>query len=208
MKPPPDEVRSYHHGDLRQALVDAARALLEADGPRAISMRAVARGAGVSPAAPYHHFKDKDALLSAVGLEGWLMLDAALTRAKAQATTAQAAVSTLGLAYVCFALDHPALYRVMYDRARDQEALPDQLYKLDEGAFSRVQGAVADLAGHEQARIDLELATVAAWCAAHGLAEMAGFKQFDHLKAALGGEQPFLRAVLDHLALFPRPPQD
>jgi hypothetical protein len=117
-------------------------------------------------------------------------------------------VSALGLAYVSFALDHPALYRVMYDRARDQEALPDQLHRVDEGAFSRVQGAVADLAGRRQARIDLELATVAAWCAAHGLAEMASFRQFDHLKEALGGERPFLRAVLDHLALFPRPPED
>ncbi|WP_397419673.1 TetR family transcriptional regulator, partial [Phenylobacterium sp.] len=53
------EPRPYHHGDLRRALVEAARRLLEAEGPSALSLRAVAREAGVSPAAPYHHFKDK-----------------------------------------------------------------------------------------------------------------------------------------------------
>ena len=58
--------RPYHHGDLRRALIDAAQRLLESEGPTALSLRAVAREAGVSPAAPYHHFKDKSDLLEAV----------------------------------------------------------------------------------------------------------------------------------------------
>ena len=57
------EAKPYHHGDLRQALMDSADAILEREGPNALSLRAVAREAGVSPAAPYHHFKDKDELL-------------------------------------------------------------------------------------------------------------------------------------------------
>ena len=72
------ESRPYHHGDLRRALVDAARRLLEAEGPTALSLRAVAREAGVSPAAPYHHFKDKAELLDAVAHEGWEMLQLAM----------------------------------------------------------------------------------------------------------------------------------
>lgn len=60
------ESRPYHHGDLSRALVDAARKILETEGPAALSLRAVAREAGVSPAAPYHHFKDKNDLLEAV----------------------------------------------------------------------------------------------------------------------------------------------
>src|ERR1051325_1856783 len=72
------EARPYHHGDLRRALVDAARRLLETEGPAAMSLRAVAREAGVSPAAPYHHFKDKGELLGAVASEGWAMLSAAM----------------------------------------------------------------------------------------------------------------------------------
>ena len=60
------EAKPYHHGDLRRALMDSADAILEREGPNALSLRAVAREAGVSPAAPYHHFKDKDELLSAI----------------------------------------------------------------------------------------------------------------------------------------------
>ena len=84
------EARPYHHGDLRRALVDAASRVLEAEGPSALSLRAVAREAGVSPAAPYHHFKDKTELLEAVAHEGWDMLDAALAEAKAEAPLAAA----------------------------------------------------------------------------------------------------------------------
>ncbi len=196
--------RPYHHGDLHRALVDAARALLEAEGPGALSMRAVARGAGVSPAAPYHHFKDKDELMGAVAHEGWLMLDAALARARDEAPAGRGRITALGVAYVCFAIDHPALYRVMYDHARDQESLPDQLHEPEQGAFATVRRTLVEVGGDPDARIELELATAAAWCAAHGLAEMAGFKQFDHLKDALGGEKPFLRAVFDQMGLFPR----
>src|ERR1700760_3315370 len=119
------EARPYHHGDLSRALVDAARRLLEAEGPSALSLRAVAREAGVSPAAPYHHFKDKGELLDAVAGEGWMMLDQALVKAKAQAPDIHHAMTELGVAYVCFACANPALYRVMYDTARDKEALPE-----------------------------------------------------------------------------------
>src|SRR5215471_21057306 len=79
------EARPYHHGDLRRALIDAARRILEAEGPSALSLRAVAREAGVSPAAPYHHFKDKGELLEAVAQEGWEMLDEVIAEAKARA---------------------------------------------------------------------------------------------------------------------------
>ncbi|MDZ4318073.1 MAG: helix-turn-helix domain-containing protein, partial [Phenylobacterium sp.] len=71
------ESRPYHHGDLRRALVEAACRLLEKEGAQSLSLRAVAREAGVSPAAPYHHFKDKSELLDAVAHEGWEKLDLA-----------------------------------------------------------------------------------------------------------------------------------
>src|ERR1700751_3254513 len=78
------QTRPYHHGDLSRALIDAARRILEAEGQAALSLRAVAREAGVSPAAPYHHFKDKGEPLNAVAEEGWKLLDAAMAKAKAQ----------------------------------------------------------------------------------------------------------------------------
>jgi len=202
------EARPYHHGDLRRALIDAASRLLEAEGPSALSLRAVAREAGVSPAAPYHHFKDKGELLEAVAQEGWALLDAALAKAKAQAPSPQEAMNGLGVAYVCFARENPALYRVMYDTARDREDLPDQMQDEEDGAYCKVRDTLIEAGANPEDTLDIELATTAAWCSAHGLAEMAGFKQFQHLKDACGGEVPFLRAIFQHMGLATRLAQD
>lgn len=198
------EARPYHHGDLRRGLVDAARRILEADGPSALSLRAVAREAGVSPAAPYHHFKDKGELLDAVAHEGWEALGQALADAKAKVTDGQILVAELGVGYVCFARDNPALYRVMYERSRDKDSLPEDIRENDESAYCLVRETFREIAGPEISEMDVELATIAAWCAAHGLAEMSGFAQFVPLKAELGGEENFLRAVLAHLGMFAR----
>ena len=197
----PAEARPYHHGDLRRALIDAASRLLESEGPSALSLRAVAREAGVSPAAPYHHFKDKGELLGAVAHEGWTLLDQALGKAKAQAPSPREAMNNLGVAYVCFARENPALYRVMYDTARDKEALPDEMQQGEDSAYCKVRDTLIEAGANPNDTHDIELATTAAWCSAHGLAEMAGFKQFDHIKEACGGEVPFLRAVFRHMGL-------
>lgn len=198
------ESRPYHHGDLRRALVDAARRLLEAEGPTALSLRAVAREAGVSPAAPYHHFKDKAELLDAVAQEGWDILSQMMVEAKAGAEGLHQ-LTALGLAYVCFARDNPAIYRVMYDAARDKEMLPEDIQDKKDSAYCMVRDTMIEHGANPDDEVHLELASVAAWCGAHGLAEMAGFKQFDHLKEAMGGERQFLEAVLNHMGLFPNP---
>jgi AcrR family transcriptional regulator len=198
------ESRPYHHGDLRRALIDAARRLLESEGPSALSLRAVAREAGVSPAAPYHHFKDKGELLDAVAGEGWMMLDQAIVAAKASAPSIHAAMTEIGVAYVCFATNNPALYRVMYDTARDKEAFPDKMQDGEDSAYCKVRDTLIEAGADPSAAVDIELATIAAWCSAHGLAEMSGFKQFEHLKDELGGEIAFFRAVFNHMGLSPR----
>ena len=198
------ESRPYHHGDLGRALVDAARRLLEAEGPSALSLRAVAREAGVSPAAPYHHFKDKAELLDAVAQEGWDILGRQMHEAKAGATGMHQ-LTALGIAYVCFARENPALYRVMYDAARDKDALPEGMQQNKDSAYCMVRDTMIEHGADPTQETHLELASVAAWCGAHGLAEMAGFKQFEHLKDALGGERAFFDAVLSHMGLFPKP---
>ncbi|MCF8505690.1 MAG: TetR/AcrR family transcriptional regulator [Caulobacter sp.] len=197
------EVRPYHHGDLRRALVDAARRILENEGPSALSLRAVAREAGVSPAAPYHHFKDKGELLEAVAFVGWDALGEAMTAAKDRTPDLGARMTEIGVAYVQFSQEHPALYRVMYDCSRDKDELPEGLQDKEDSAYCQVRETFRAFAGPEVADVDIELATIAAWCAAHGLAEMNSFRQFDPLKQGLGGEEGFLRAVLSHLGMFP-----
>jgi AcrR family transcriptional regulator len=193
-EPPSSETRPYHHGDLRRALVEAARQLLETEGPSAMSLRAVARQAGVSPAAPYHHFKDKGELLEAVAAEGWAVLGGEMMAAMEDAASVPDPTPVL-LAYVHFARTRPALYRIMFDGARSAESLPFLTDAPEGSPFALLRERLA-LADDCRTVAEIELAIAASWSAVHGLAEMAGFKQFEHLKAELGGELPFLEAVL------------
>ena len=191
------EARPYHHGDLRRALVEAARRLLETEGAAAMSLRAVAREAGVSPAAPYHHFKDKGELMAAVASEGWSLLSATMYEA-AKANPGDELATTI--TYITFARARPALYRVMFDSAREREALPFVGIAEDDTPYAWVREALTR--DRQDANIvDIELGIAASWCATHGVAEMVGFRQFDHLKEALGGEPQFLRALLTHMGL-------
>jgi AcrR family transcriptional regulator len=204
---PGAENRPYHHGDLSRALVDAAQQLLERDGPNALSLRAVAREAGVSPAAPYHHFKDKSELLDAVAEQGWRKLNEALRAAPHGDGAPRERMPEMGVAYVRFAREHPALYRLMYECSRNRAALPDHTNEK-ESAFHRVREGMIASGVDPGDGMDLELAVAAAWCGAHGLAEMAAFKQFEPLKEALGGEEAFLRGVFQHMGLYGRSPPD
>src|SRR5688572_23914771 len=113
--PPVDVTRAdYHHGDLRRALLDATLRLVELHGPQGFTLRAAARAAGVTAGAPYHHFKDKDALLGAVAAEGFELFRAALQGAAARpAATPRERMRNVGVAYVLFAVEHPTRFRVM-----------------------------------------------------------------------------------------------
>jgi AcrR family transcriptional regulator len=197
-EPKGSDSRPYHHGDLRRALLEAARRLLEAEGPSALSLRAVAREAGVSPAAPYHHFKDKAELLDAVAEEGWDLLHLMMQEVRESEKDYDARLIALGLAYVCFARDNPALYRVMYDAARDKDSLPTEARDRPYGLVRSTMTATG--AGARE----VEYATIAAWCCVHGLAEMSGFKHFEQLKEELGSERLFFQAVLKHMGPFTR----
>jgi AcrR family transcriptional regulator len=194
------EPRPYHHGDLRRALVEAGRRLLEAEGGADLSLRAVAREAGVSPAAPYHHFRDKSELLDALAFEGWDQLAEQMRAALAEAAPGRDRLVTLGVAYVRFSRMNPAIYRVMFNCSQSHETMPEKL--RDEGAYRLVCDTLVESGIDPRDEVGLELAAVAIWCAAHGVAEMVGFKEFEPLQARLGGEEAFLRAIFSQLDLF------
>jgi AcrR family transcriptional regulator len=195
------QVRPYHHGDLSRALVEAARRILEAEGPAALSLRAVAREAGVSPAAPYHHFKDKTELLEAVAREGWEAVGQAITAARRSSADPGEALGAIGMAYLHFARENPALYRLMYDTSRDRTSMPEHENEEDSG-LANVQGALIEAGADPTDELELQLATVASWCAVHGLAEMCNFKEFVALKEKMGGDEAFLRGILRHFGTF------
>jgi AcrR family transcriptional regulator len=111
--------RPYHHGDLRGALILGAVAQVEAVGMEHLSLRSVATEAGVSPSAAYHHFADKDALLSAIATHGFEQLDVAMTASvaaipRSDAAAALARITAAALAYVTFAVQRPNLFRAAF----------------------------------------------------------------------------------------------
>ena len=108
--------RSYHHGNLKEVLLEAARKLIEQYGPAGFSLTEAARLAGVSPAAPYRHFRDRDALLAEVAKHGFERFAARLDMAWNNGVpTPLSAFENLGKAYLAFAREEPASYAVMFE---------------------------------------------------------------------------------------------
>src|SRR5687767_7673944 len=115
-RPKKKRAGQYHHGGLRRALVEETERTIEVDGIEHLTLRAAGEKLGVSRTALYRHFSDKQALLAAVGREGFRMLRVALTAAWEDHGRGRAGFEAMGLAYVQFAVAHPAHYRVMFGR--------------------------------------------------------------------------------------------
>lgn len=169
----------YHHGDLRNALVEKALRLVSERGPEGFSLREAARELGVSPGAAYRHFADKAALLAALAEDGHGRLADAMERALARlpgspGAKAQAVARFLaiGAAYVEFAVDHPAHFRVMFGPCHDAEASPCSA-ATGRDAFQilvdELDGLVRAGAAKAEARAGAE---VVAWASVHGLAAL------------------------------------
>ncbi|WP_435596800.1 TetR/AcrR family transcriptional regulator [Streptomyces sp. S1] len=150
---------TYHHGGLREAVLAAALDVIAAEGPGALSLRDLARRAGVSHAAPAHHFKDRTGLLTAVAAEGYDLLAGALAGAPA--------LRERGVRYVRFAVEHPAHFQVMFQPDLLRADDPD-LLAAKERASAELRAGVAGLDGVPDARE----AGIAAWSLAHGFATL------------------------------------
>lgn len=181
----------YHHGDLRQALVDASLALIAEEGFGALSLREVARRAGVTHAAPYRHFADKEALLAAVAEEGFRAMAARMKERMAAHQDPRARLGACGVAYILFAVEHPAHFRVMFGphftrpvslATSDAESFGLLVESLTEG-----QRAGAILPGEPR---DLALLC---WSFVHGLASLL-------VDGQLGPMEPGASARVEALA--------
>ncbi|MFE5881545.1 TetR/AcrR family transcriptional regulator [Streptomyces hydrogenans] len=155
------EKGSYHHGDLRAALLSTAMEMLEGGEP--FSLRAVARRAGVSPTAPYRHFKDRDALESALAVEGFRGLLADLDGGRGLPSSLPD-LAEFAVAYVAFALRRPALFRVMFGKPCDDA--DDERVK----AADALHELLADALDHVSPDADASALASAGWGLAHGLA--------------------------------------
>lgn len=154
--------RTYHHGDLRRAVLTAALDVIRTEGPAALSLRDLARRAGVSHAAPAHHFKDRTGLLTAIATEGYTLFADALADAPD--------LRERGVRYVRFAAGHPAHFQVMFQPDLYRTDDPD-LLAAKERASVELRAGVTGLpvAGRGD---DARLTGVAAWSLAHGFATL------------------------------------
>ncbi|MCV7260943.1 TetR/AcrR family transcriptional regulator [Mycobacterium shimoidei] len=150
---------SYHHGDLRAVILAEAARLVAERGADRISLRELAREAGVSHAAPAHHFTDRRGLFTALATQGFELLAAALVEARPRFLDA-------ALAYVRFAIEHPGHYAVMFDRSL-VDASDSELVAAQAAAAAELSRGIASLRD-PRAKADPDGAELAAWSLVHG----------------------------------------
>lgn len=164
------ERRGYHHGNLREVLIEAARRLISERGPAGFTLSDAAKLAGVSPAAPYRHFKDRESLLTEVARLGFVKLGEALGRATAAAGHGPEAFFAMGRAYLAFAREEPAFYAAMFNTGLHVPPGSDQTqeragFGLLEQAIGKALGLADGPARHD--------AAVLVYALTHGLASLS-----------------------------------
>lgn len=157
---------TYHHGDLRRAVISAALQVIRDDGVAAISLRDLARRAQVSHAAPAHHFRDKAGLLTAIAAEGFDLLADDLTSVPSDSARK---LREMGAKYVEFAVGHPAHFEVMF-RPRLLHGDDPELAAAKERSSRALRAGIEELPAEK--RPDAQRAGLAAWSLAHGFAAL------------------------------------
>ncbi|WP_300614637.1 TetR/AcrR family transcriptional regulator [Dokdonella sp.] len=186
---------AYHHGDLRQALLNAASELLATEGLEAVGIREIARRAGVSHAAPYRHYPNRDALLADLAAAGFERLG----RRFAQLPDADAAdrrLVDMARGYVRFARDEPQAWRLMFGDAIDKTAYP-ALLQVSRDVFEGLRRTVLALGVAAPAITE----TTAAWAMAHGIAQLVLDHRLDaHLDVTIDPDELVREAAVIFLA--------
>ncbi len=166
--------RGYHHGNLREALIEAALDLIGDKGVAGFTFAEAARKAGVSPAAPYRHFKDRDALLADVATKGYIAFDKALKKAwNGGKPDALSALQNVGKAYLEFARNEPAFYSAMFESGLEPPEYQD-LRQAADGAFDTLRTAVEVLISEvpSDPKPPALMVALHIWAMSHGIASL------------------------------------
>lgn len=191
----------YHHGQLREALIDAAHHLIAEGGPEGFTLADTCRAAGVSTAAPYRHFADRGALLQAVAARGFAML-AERTRAARDAGPKGSVESIVGMgrAYVGFAADEPTLFKLMFGRHPDVQPEGTQ-HVAGKGCFTVLLEAVAAwIERHEQDGLTVMDVALPLWTIVHGTSYLLIDRDFDATAPGTDADALVERATVAMLA--------
>ena len=168
--------RGYHHGDLKEALFRAALDLIGKKGPSGFTFAEAARWVGVSPAAPYRHFRDRDELLVKVALRGFSLFETTLTRAwNAGRPNPSVAFANVGRAYLDFARTEPAYYSAMFEGAIPLNGAPE-LREAGDRIFMVIRNASEQLIATlpPKSRPPVLMTGLHIWSLSHGIASLFG----------------------------------
>ena len=192
---------SYHHGDLHDALLKAAEAVLERDGVQGLTLRAAAREAGVSHAAPTHHFGDMTGLLSELAAVGFRRFGTALREAASQQGSAHARLDAMGMAYVTFARKHPDLFMLMFRSERldfDRPALKEAMLESNAALARGVGAQLGEPLTPGRLTLGQAAEMVRAWSLVHGFAVLLLDHRLDRFLGLVPDGKPdgLLQAVL------------
>ncbi|MBF6220656.1 TetR/AcrR family transcriptional regulator [Nocardia abscessus] len=184
---------SYHHGALRDALLAACLRLIETEGLGAVSLRRVAREAGVSTAAPYHHFPDRSALLATLSTQGFRLLGAQLAATRAEAETPLAALTALANTYVRFSREQPAYFRLMFRPELSQPDKHPDAMAAGDAAFGVLADTIAECVRAGVLPADkADTLAVMFWGLGHGLASLWLDGQLEKRAVQFGTTAPAL----------------
>ena len=177
-KVPLAPARAYHHGNLRDALVQRGVEILETQGPAALSLRQAARDVGVSQTAPLHHFDGKVGYLAAIAAEGFrLLFEQRVLALRNQHDPAERLLGVM-LAHLRFAVDHGALFHVMFGPDIPDKAKFPDLEQAASRSYGILEACVGDYLSLRQAPLTrVRPSTLAAWTACHGLATVMAQRQ-------------------------------
>ena len=170
----PGQRRGYHHGNLREALIEAALDLIARKGPAGFTFAEAARWAGVSSAAPYRHFRDRDALIADVALRGFELFTARLEKAWNNGRPdAFRAFENVGHAYLAFARDEPAYYSAMFEAGVPLDGNPE-LREAGEAAFAVLRRAAETFCARlpSEKRPPALMMSLHIWALSHGIASL------------------------------------
>jgi AcrR family transcriptional regulator len=167
--------KTYHHGDLKAAMVQAVLALVREKGPRGFTLNEASRRAGVSKSAPYKHFRDKDALLIEVAIQGTRLMEAELREAAEHGKTAREKLLSVLLSYVRFSGSHPDYFAVMSQSGIDKIPYPE-INDPAAAAFGVAFELAHQIESTAQAAREL---CIAVWAMAHGFAILRSEGAFD-----------------------------